>query len=92
MRFGIAPHCPDSWGRKLAAGGGVGFKIEHRHRGMKLGIAPHFPDDWGRQLAAGGDEGNRTPVRKSIPITFFVGSLLFKIPLGEREQTRYPLG
>jgi len=35
-------------------GGGVGFKTEHRHRGMKLGIAPHFPDDWGRQLAAGG--------------------------------------
>ena len=46
-------------GRKLAAGGGVDFKVEHRHRGMKLGIAPHSPDDWGRQLAAGGDEENQ---------------------------------
>jgi len=38
----------------LAFGGGVGFKTEHRHRGMKFGIAPYSPDDWGRQLAAGG--------------------------------------
>ena len=43
---------------RLLFGGGVGFKTEHRHRGMKFGIAPHSPDDWGRQLAAGGDEGN----------------------------------
>jgi len=57
MKFGIAPHSPDDWGRQLAAGGDEGFKTEHRHRGMKLGIAPHFPDDWRRQLAAGGDEG-----------------------------------
>ena len=42
------------------AGGGVGFKTEHRHRGMKLGIAPHSPDDWERQLAAGGDNKSRT--------------------------------
>ena len=39
-------------------GGGVGFKTEHRHRGMKFGIAPHAPDDWGRQLAAGGGGGS----------------------------------
>ena len=43
-------------------------------------------------FAIGGDEGNRTPVRKPIPITFFVDSLLFKIPLGKREQTRFFLG
>jgi len=42
----------------LAFGGGVDFKVEHRHRGMKLGIAPNSPDDWGRQLAAGGGEEN----------------------------------
>ena len=45
-------------GGEAAVGGGVGFKAEHRHRGMKLGIAPYSPDDWGRQLAAGGDEEN----------------------------------
>jgi len=44
--------------RQFANGGGVGFKTEHRHRGMKLGIAPHSPDYWGRQLAVGGDEEN----------------------------------
>jgi len=89
MKLGIAPHFPDYWGRQLAAGGGMGFKTERRHRGMKLGIAPYSPDYWGRQLAAGGDEENRTPVRKPLDITFFVGSLLFKFPLGKREQTRY---
>lgn len=58
MKFGIALYSPYDWGRQLAAGGGVGFKAEHRHRGMKLGIAPQSPDNWGRQLAAGGDDGN----------------------------------
>ena len=37
----------------------------------------------------GGDEENRTPVRKPLDMTFFVGSLLFRFPLGEREQTRF---
>ena len=46
----------------------------------------------GVPFAIGGDEENRTPVRKPIHTTFFVDSLLFKIPLGEREQTRFPLG
>jgi len=40
----------------------------------------------------GGDDGNRTHVRKPLDKTFSVGSLLFRIPFGEREQTRYPLG
>ena len=39
----------------------------------------------------GGDEENRTPVRKPIHTTFFVDSLLFRIPVWEREQTRYPV-
>ena len=43
-------------------GGGVDFKAEHRHRGMKFGIAPHFPDVWGRKLAAGGGKEIRTLV------------------------------
>ena len=37
----------------------------------------------------GGDEENRTPVRKPIHTTFFVDSLLFKIPADGREQTRF---
>ena len=37
----------------------------------------------------GGDEGNRTPVRKLIRMTFFVGSLFFEFPLKGREQTRF---
>lgn len=48
-------------------GGGVDFKAEHRHRGMKFGIAPHFPDEWGRQLAAGGDDG----ILKKIHLRLF---------------------
>ena len=92
MKLGIPLHAPDNWERQLAAGGGVGFKTEHRHRGMKFGTSPHIPDNWGRQLAAGGSEGNRTPVRKPRGRTFFVGSLLFKIPFGRRQQTAYALG
>ena len=44
------------------------------------------------RLLFGGDEGNRTPVRKSILMTFFVDSPLFMFPLGKRERTRYLLG
>ena len=62
-------------------GGGVGFKTEHRHRGMKFGFALHSVDNWVQALPAGGDEENRTPVRKPLDITFFVDSLLFRIPL-----------
>ena len=36
----------------------------------------------------GGSEENRTPVRKPIHTTFFVDSLLFRFPVGRREQTR----
>ena len=43
------------------------------------------------QYTFGGDEENRTPVRKPIHTTFFVDSLLFRIPVWEREQTRYPV-
>ena len=68
------------FGHPLSIDGSVGVKAEYRHRGVKFGIAPNSPDDWGRQLAAGGSEENRTPVRKSLDITFSVGSLLFKIP------------
>ena len=64
----------------LSIDGSVGVKAEYHHRGIKFGIAPPSPNNWERQLAAGGDEENRTPVRKSLDITFFVGSLLFKIP------------
>ena len=42
-------------------------------------------------FAYGGSEENRTPVRKPIHTTFFVDSLLFRIPVWEREQTRYPV-
>ena len=73
-------------------GGGVGIKAEHRHRGMKLGIAPNSPDIWGRQLAAGGGDGNRTRVRKSLDMTFSVGSLFFKFSPSGREQTRLTTG
>ena len=44
-----------------------------------------------RPLLFGGDEENRTPVRKPIHTTFFVDSLLFRIPVWEREQTPYPV-
>ena len=44
-----------------------------------------------RSFFFGGSEENRTPVRKPIHTTFFVDSLLFKIPVWEREQTRYPV-
>ena len=40
----------------------------------------------------GGDEGNRTPVRKPLDMTFSVGSLLFRIPPQRREQTRSASG
>ena len=53
-------------------GGGVGFKTEHRHRGMKLGIAPHSSDYWGRQLAAGG--AGLTKVERFNRSTFQVDS------------------
>ena len=55
------------------------LKIRRETRGVPLRIF-------------GGDEENRTPVRKPLDITFFVGSLLFRFPLGDREQTRYSLG
>ena len=38
------------------------------------------------------DDGSRTHVRKSLDKTFFVDSLLFQIPLREREQTHSPSG
>ena len=40
----------------------------------------------------GGDDGSRTRVRKPLDTTFSVDSLLFEIPLAEREQTHYRLG
>ena len=61
-------------------GGGVGFKTEHRHRGMKLGIAPHSPDYWGRQLAAGGPsraQNLNLRLRKNAFAHFGANSSLF---------------
>lgn len=37
----------------------------------------------------GGGEGNRTPVRKSIPKAFYECSLYINIPLDSRLQTGY---
>ena len=39
----------------------------------------------------GGDEGNRTPVRKFLDTTFFVGSHSFRFPSEERRMTGSPL-
>ena len=40
----------------------------------------------------GGPEGNRTPVRKPLDMTFSGCSLLFGFPLGQRQQTDSVLG
>ena len=40
-----------------------------------------------RSFFFGGSEGNRTPVRKPRGRTFFVDSLLFRIPFERRQQT-----
>ena len=73
-------------------GGAFGLKSEPHHRGMKFGISLHVPDNWGRQLAAGGPEGNRTPVRKPLDMTFSECSLLFEFPLARRQQTDFVRG
>lgn len=39
--------------------------------------------------SSGGGEGNRTPVRKSIPKAFYECSLYINIPLHSRLQTGY---
>ena len=70
----------------------MGFKTEHRHRGMKFGIAPYSPDDWGRQLAAGGTDGSRTRVQRSIHTTFSVDSHSIEIPLWKRRETGFSSG
>lgn len=40
----------------------------------------------------GGPEGNRTPVRKPLDMTFSECSLLFEFPLARRQQTDFVRG
>lgn len=70
------------YGAIAASGNSQSTMSELRQKETGVALQPLF--------LFGGDEGNRTPVRKSIHTTFFVDSLLFKIPVGEREQTRFP--
>ena len=55
----------------------------------RVGVLFNFITD---VIMTGGGEGNRTPVRKQLDITFSGCIASFKIPLGERRRTGSPLG